>query len=219
MHVIEYQHRGLPHAHLVYRLYTELPPHADPLTPAELLVRQEHIRKRIDGFTEVVGSDTIVHLPEISAYLPPKTEKPAADRTSEEEANCILHDMVTKHNIHGHSTPSCKKTAESRCKRGFDDFVTSNETTWSPKNKPIYRRPNATDLMVVSYKASMMLDWQGHLNVESATSERSVAYLYNYLFKGVMKYLAEVRAAGGENNDPGTIHTQLYPSTLPLMSI
>jgi len=209
MHVIEYQHRGLPHAHLVYRLHYELPPQSTPLTPAELVIRQESTRKRIDGYTETIGADTIEHLPEIMAYLPPKTDKPSDQRTPDEEANCILHGMVSKHNIHGHSTPSCKKTAESRCKRGFDDFITSEKTTWSPKNKPIYRRPNDTDLLIVGYKSSMMLDWQGHLNVESATNERSVAYLYNYLFKGVTKYLAEIRVADGEPNDPGTFPTYL----------
>lgn len=208
MYVIEYQHRGLPHAHLVYRVHYELPPHSAPLSAAELLARQEIIRKRIDGYEETIGADTVYHLPEIMAYRPVKSDKPAADRSPDEEADCILYDMVTKHNIHGHSVPSCKKTKESRCKRGYEDFTISTQTTWSPKNKPIYKRPTESDLMVVAYKASMMLDWQGHLNVESATSERSVAYLYNYLFKGILKILAEARRvlALSGNGDAGTVN-------------
>jgi hypothetical protein len=43
-----------------------------------------------------------------------------------------------------------------------------------PDDEPVYRRPNESDLMDVGYKATMMLSWQGHLNVESATSERLI---------------------------------------------
>ena len=194
MQVIEYQHRGLPHAHVVYRVHYEHKPNAQPLSADEQLRRQEITRQRIDGFEETNDEgETIIHLPEVMAYRPPECTKEASERNAEEEAQCILDAIVSENNQHKCS-PACKATPDAECKRGFDRFIVQEKTTFKEKNKrPIYARPTRRDLRTVAYKASMMLDWNGHMNVESATNERSVAYLYNYLFKGIGKVMVELR--------------------------
>ena len=68
MYVIEYQQRGLPHAHIVYRTVDEQPTPTTPLTPEELTARQEITRQRIDGYETNEDGRTVRHLPEIQAY-------------------------------------------------------------------------------------------------------------------------------------------------------
>ena len=44
--------------------------------------------------------------------------------------------------------------------------------------------------MVVPNNRDLLLDWEGHINVEYAGSTYSVLYLYKYLFKGNKKVKA-----------------------------
>ena len=140
---------------------------------------------------------------------PARINKPSAECTPDEEAEKILFSLVHENNIHHCAVASngCKDTATSLCKRGYDTTQVHPTTTFSEKNKPIYGRPTADALKVVPYKATMMLDWCGHLNVESANNEKSVVYLYDYLYKGIKKILAQIRKkqaeAGVANPDQG----------------
>jgi hypothetical protein len=66
---------------------------------------------------------------------------------------------------------------------------------------PVYCRLTTKDLRVVGHIMAMILDWCGHVNVESAANEKSVLYLYDYLFKGIKKILAEARRVARLNGD------------------
>jgi hypothetical protein len=78
IHVIEYQERGLPHAHVVFKLKNTGIDYADPESCAKFV--DEHIQ----------------------AFIPPLPEK--TDTLEEKKAH-RLHELVTKHMQHKHSYP------------------------------------------------------------------------------------------------------------------
>lgn len=90
--------------------------------------------------------------------------------------------------IRPQSSPREPVPTSTNCRCSFQHNDLEPTTIVYRKNKkPTYRKTNDSEKMVVDFKPQMMVDWQaqGHFNVETTTSERSVAYLYNYLFKGV----------------------------------
>jgi hypothetical protein len=52
---------------------------------------------------------------------------------------------------------------------------------------PLYRKRKKEDLNVVSYHKQILIDWNGHINVEYCGKSYVVLYLYKYLFKGNKK--------------------------------
>ena len=59
---------------------------------------------------------------------------------------------------------------------------------------PTYRRRSQRDLKVVPHNRELLLDWNGHINVEYAGTTNTVLYLYKYLFKGNKKEKARIQA-------------------------
>jgi hypothetical protein len=100
---------------------------------------------------------------------------------------------------------ACQAIKDGPCKRFFDTYTETQSTTFNTKGRPVYRRPLTRDLRVVGYNMAMMLDWRGHLNVESASNEKSILYLYDYLFKGLKKVLAEARKKAMERGESGDV--------------
>jgi hypothetical protein len=97
MMVIEYQFRGLPHAHIVYRIGTAPEPRRHNETPEQRDERHAETIKFIDGFEEIREDGVVVtHLPHVSASRPGKVDKPQAERSADEEAQCIHDDLVGK---------------------------------------------------------------------------------------------------------------------------
>ena len=188
MHVIEYQNRGLPHAHIVCKLKTAPDKVQRDDTPNVIKHKELNQIKYIDGITEVINNDTIEHLPMITAYRPGKVKKDVL--SPDEEATNILDEMVGEFMLHKcvvNPINGCKATELDNCKNRFDKNVTSNSTSFNEMGYPVYKRPTENDLKVVGHNRSMILDWRGHINVEFATSVKSCLYLYNYLFKGIKK--------------------------------
>ena len=81
----------------------------------------------------------------------------------------------------------CKVDADGVCKRGYDATILRPSTTFNERGFPQYKRINPADLRVVPHNRKMLLDWDGHINVEYAGSSLSVLYIYSYLFKGAKK--------------------------------
>ena len=52
---------------------------------------------------------------------------------------------------------------------------------------PRYARPRECDLKIVPHNRQILLDWDGHSNVEYTTTTYTMIYLYKYLFKGNKK--------------------------------
>lgn len=95
MLVIEYQFRGLPHAHIVYRIGTAPEPRRHNENPEQRDERHAETIKFIDGFEEIRDDGVVVtHLPHVSASRPGKVDKPQGERTADEEAQCIHDDLV-----------------------------------------------------------------------------------------------------------------------------
>jgi len=158
IYCIEFQHRGLPHAHIVYR--TE--GHPDNCSADE----------------RVAFIDT-----HVSAEMP---ESDAGELpTSTQNRYC---ELVRKHMIHKCSIAvnGCKKDVNCPCKRGYSDTAPAVETTHlDPLGYPIYRRRTDRDKRVVPHNKEILLAWDGHANLEYAANAKCVLYLYNYLYKGI----------------------------------
>jgi hypothetical protein len=79
------------------------------------------------------------------------------------------------------------------CKRGYKNrAVVPIITMLDDNGYPVYRRSNEKDFMVVPHNRELLLDWDGHINVEFAGSSFTVLYLYKYLFKGNKKVKARL---------------------------
>ena len=79
------------------------------------------------------------------------------------------------------------------CKRGYRNRTIRFYTTLDDNGYPVvYRRRRDIDFMVVPNNRDLLLDWEGHINVEYAGSTFSVLYLYKYLFKGNKKVKARI---------------------------
>ena len=206
MHVIEYQHRGLPHAHIVYRTVDA------PRSPRrndsadEKAAKQREIAQYVDGWTEADREDgkVIEHLPHICAYrIGQLNIAPSIVTTPDQEAQIILDDIVGEKQLHKCAIGEglCKNTEDTNCKEGYEEFTVCNETTFDAHGYPVYKRPRVTDLKVVPHNPSMSLDWRAHICVESASRAKCCLYLYGYLFKGNKKARALARKMGRDDQD------------------
>lgn len=158
--VIEYQHRGLPHAHIVYKI------HDVANTPSEKVAwMSEHIQARFP------------------TALPHDAPQPDVDKQAIYEGliqSYMMHKCVA-------GERGCKDD-KGRCRRGYMDRECTTVSKFdSESGFPIYSRPHEADLAVVPHNRLMLEDWQGHINVEACSSYFAVLYLYKYLFKGNKK--------------------------------
>jgi hypothetical protein len=163
MYVIEYQHRGLPHAHIVVRLNNH-PENEEEI--AKLRFISKHIQARYPNALPLNSS---------------AAEKVLYDK---------YVDLITSKMLHKCSTQApngCKKDIDARCRHGYSETVQNESDSFDEKGYPVYFRPNEDDLMVVPHNKELLLDWNGHCNVEFCGKTYAVLYLYNYLFKGNQK--------------------------------
>jgi hypothetical protein len=123
MMVIEYQHRGLPHAHIVYRVYyAKEGPRRDDDEETTIRKKKEVIQW-IDGYTHEHPLDNgqtakDVYFGHVIAYRPGKPEEAMIDRTPSVEADIILDDVIGENQLHKCAVAEngCKKTADTPCK-------------------------------------------------------------------------------------------------------
>jgi len=111
------------------------------------------------------------------------------DHSSDEDRKyyeCVLRDMV---HVCSNAVNGCLDQ-HGNCKRGYRTRDTMECTTLDENGYPKYRRPHREDLKVVPHNREVLLDWDGHINVEYAGTSYTVLYLYKYLFKGNKKLKA-----------------------------
>ena len=156
-HVIEYQYRGLPHAHLVAR-FEEAYDIDDPNRANLLDFVNKHFIAEMPRF-EGEDYQNIFALDGVPEY------------TDFFKRNAV--EMVRMNNTHkcAMAVNGCKREADDKCRRGYgcadiilDTYV--NETT----DRIVYRRRMECDLMIVPYNLQMMMDWDSHINVEYSGS-------------------------------------------------
>lgn len=129
MHVIEYQHRGLPHAHIVIQLTVTTSTEADKIA-------------FIDSYINARFPDAVVS-----------------------ETDQTYSRLIREHMVHKCSE-ACLKADKQTCKRGYTEREISDTTTFDHRGFPLYKRPQVADLLVVPHNREILLDWQGHSNVE-----------------------------------------------------
>lgn len=182
MYVVEYQHRGLPHAHIVCRL-TNMPDKTRP--DLMLLWIQKHIRTVMPRLGENV--DCIAY-----------------DKYSLEARRKMVNDKM-KHTCYGSVDNSLHATCRDKhgmCKKGFDDMVLNdNNPSFDAKGFPTYGRKQIEDLHIVSYEMSMLMDANCHCNVEFCGSDYTCVYLYKYIFKGSKKEKFQLKNAEDIHDD------------------
>ena len=184
--VVEFQKRGLPHAHILVILAQ----HARPMTP------------------EQVDSCVVAELP--VAPLRDHYER-LADYENATRRYEDLRELVVTHMIHhecGHANPNASCMKDGKCSSSFPKPFTS-ETHFTETNiYPQYRRRSPSDLpgsshamrsgrivdnrWVVPFSPYLLLKYQCHLNVEVVGSVASVRYLYKYVHKGPDRAMAAV---------------------------
>ncbi len=164
MRVIEYQHRGLPHAHIVLQLSGSPAPHE---AAAAIAWIDKHI----------------------SATTPILTDMSSAEDT-------LYSDYVTKHMVHtcASAVNGCLKN--DICKRRYSCTTCKPSTYLDERNYPVYRRPLPADLKIVPHNRQILLDWNGHINVEYCGKDYTVLYLYKYLYKGSKKTILKLKENG-----------------------
>ena len=170
MYVIEYQNRGLPHAHTVFRLENG-PSHLD--------------REACKDWIETHICTT--------AFTPDENSSAEDKRYYEyvKPGGTMQHKCFRGNN-------GCLNEF-GKCKRKYNDNQTTSETTWDERGYPVYKRPEPKDRRVIPHSREVVLDWDGHANLEFAATTFCVFYLYSYIFKGSKKVRLEVTSQDAQD--------------------
>eukprot|EP00660_Eupelagonema_oceanica_P008530 gene8530-21023_t len=154
IYVIEYQFRGLPHAHIVYRVET--------LDGSQLLLGEE-----IDRV--------------VQARYPtkdPKTGKYTSD------ADAKHAEMITKHMLHQCTEQCRPEHWRGeRCQDGFP-FPLCKKTHLDARGFVEYCRLTEEDRYVVPHNGEILIELDCHYCRVVATLSKVLRYLYKYLHKG-----------------------------------
>ena len=184
MHVIEFQKRGLPHAHILI-----------------ILANQDR----------AVTPDVIDSL--VSAELPPdpeRAETPEGRVACERLEKIVLDNMV--HGPCGTANQRNVCMENGRCTKSFPKPF-HNQTTLDPDSLcALYRRRSPEDggrvvikngktidnSWIVPYNPYLSLRYNCHINVEVCTSAAAAKYLYKYITKGNDRARVGTRVEGEE---------------------
>lgn len=170
--MIEYQFRGLPHFHMVLKL------------------------KDIDlDITNVESTSAFIN-EYVKAELPKREDfKHLSERTFKK-----YYQLVSCHMVHNCAVAinGCKKNKEDSCKRKYDRVDYVPITTIDDKGYVQYRRRTPADLRIVPHHVEMLLDWDGHLNVEFSATVVYILYMFKYLYKGVKRQKINITSENGD---------------------
>ena len=167
--VIEYQERGMPHAHIVVKFEHPLLSNFD---------NKEDLAQWVDL--------------NISCELPPDPDL-CIDAEERLYSHLVRGNMVHKH-VPQDKVNTCLDK-DGVCRRGYDNKDLSPNTTFDTYGFPKYKRPAEKDLMVVPHEKYLLIDWNGHACVDFAMNTFCVLYLYKYLFKGSKKVRMQLKNA------------------------
>lgn len=171
VHVIEFQQRGLPHAHIV-------------------VVLAEGDRPRTEEHIDQLSTAELPPLPAASDQSPEA-------QVQRKLRELVLEHMV--HNDcsgpRGRTCP-CWDDQKKKCGGNFPFDYAEATVMGDERGKAKMRRRRGsswtaqaggrrvTNEWVVPYNASLLLRYECHLNVEVVTAAYAIKYLFKYLFKG-----------------------------------
>ena len=204
-HVIEYQYRGLPHAHLVARLEN-----------AHDIHDQNH-----DDLITFVNKFFIAEMPRFEGEENQNIFNSANCRIITDDYKQKATELVRMHNTHkcAVAVNGCKKEAGDICKRGYSRTETIPESyVHDLKHRVVYRRREECDLMIVPYNLSIMMDWDSHVNVEYSGSAYCALYMYKYCYKGASKAERICLSNEEQQDSRDEIKLFMYGRTMSSMS-
>jgi hypothetical protein len=170
MYVIEYQHRGLPHAHIVAKLSD---------APTTIQEKLQWIDKNIQArFPDNIN--------QINAVI--ERNKNGGNNWEGLETDVKYVQQIKSVMIHrcSASVNGCKNK-DGICKEGYMTLQVNDTSSFDTKGYPVYFKPTEQDIRVVPHNRELLLDWNGHINVEYCGKTYTVLYLYKYLYKGNKK--------------------------------
>ena len=189
MHVIEFQKRGLPHAHI-------------------LIILAEN-----DRTLTIDSVDSIV-----VAELPPSPEEAKDAETAAERQRLqtiVLNNMI--HGPCGAVNPKCPCMDNGRCTKSFPKEFQKQTIVDTDNNYPTYRRRSPADggrqvvcpktgriidnRWVVPYSPFLSLRFNCHINVERCVSPRASKYLYKYVTKGSDRAMVTTEVEGQSRDE------------------
>ncbi|XP_054282185.1 uncharacterized protein LOC128999618 [Macrosteles quadrilineatus] len=162
VHVIEMQMRGLPHAHIVFKIEGDGPVQAsdiDSLIRADIPSPEE-----AGGRLRALVLRHMIHGPCGTDH---RTDFPCWDTA---KGSCSKF----------FPKPPCESTHVDE--RGFVKYQRDygNEGSITSRNKSI----PVHDGWVVPYNSALLLKYEAHINLEVASTRRVIKYLFKYLMKG-----------------------------------
>ena len=183
--VIEFQKRGLPHAHILVILNEE---------------------DRLSNSSDV---DNV-----ISAQLPPEPSlfEPGSEEQKQAER---LESIVLKNMIHGPCgklNPKSPCMQDGKCSKGFPKSFCNKTVINSDKTYPEYQRLDPENggrkiksqnheidnSWVVPYSPYLTLRFNGHINVEVCMSFLAPKYLFKYITKGEDRTMVRAEVVEGD---------------------
>ena len=150
LHVIEFQKRGLPHAHILVRLDGD----------------EADIPKR------GVDVDRI-----IQAHMPPLVHGHSAGCDCDDHR---LRRLVQEHMCHRCVKGMCFSEEDPRCKRRYPKDTNVEETTADESGYPLYRRTCREDEFVVPYNRIALLKYETHVNFELVSTAWVIKYVVRW---------------------------------------
>ena len=183
MYTVEWQKRGLPHAHIL------------------LIMAAEH---RLTT-AEMVDLAVCAELPPSPADAPDESAKKARERLEK----IVVDHMV--HGPCGKANPNCPCMVNGKCSKGFPKSF-QPETVVNPENcTAVYRRRSPTqggrslvpqtgcyagkqldNKWIVPYCPFLSLLFECHINVEICASSLAAKYLNKYIHKGNSRAMVQV---------------------------
>ena len=171
MYVVEFQKRGLPHAHI-------------------LIILANHDRTQTK---ELVDSLVVAELPPD----PQETNDPDKKAERQQLENLVLSCMV--HGPCGTENPKAPCMENGMCTKHFPKEFKSETVVDSESYYAIYRRRSPEDggrqiknskgrivnnQWIIPYNPYLSKRYECHINVECCTSPKAAKYLYKYVTKG-----------------------------------
>ena len=190
--VFEWQERGLPHCHIVFRLTNHPNNKADSISFIEKYIRTDrNINKYDNNYSE---EDNKIYLSYVDKFMLHKCYPVS-------EGGCRY-----KVKIRGIDIDMCKRKYND-VETPFIDILENGYPQYRRlKNKDELKQQD-DDLRIVAHNREILMDWKGHCNFEFVGAANVVLYLYKYLFKGSKNKkmaISKVNNNVNNNNESGS---------------
>ncbi|XP_074303613.1 uncharacterized protein LOC141638064 [Silene latifolia] len=174
IYTVEFQKRGLPHAHICLFL-----------RPEDKHPQASDIGKIISAEIPDKDEDPIGY----AAVMQHMVHGPCGERNL--KSPCMVGGKCSKY----YPRPFCSNTTVSD--DGYPEYRRRQNERMGEKNQLA-----VDNRFIVPYNIDLLVKYQAHLNVEWCNKHRSVKYLFKYMSKGPDMTLASIQEIRGNTNEP-----------------